>query len=136
MTGGAGDDTLDGGNGNDWILYDTASGPVTVNLAANTVSGGAGNDSLVGIETRLGVILCRQSAWRRRAAWPGNVRRAARATTPSTAARSPTAASTATSTAVSYFGSTAGVTVNLSGLTVTAAAAAARHKTGTAAPTR
>ena len=63
MAGLAGNDTLVGGasswadnwaNGwlayRDWADYSAAGGAVTVSLAANTVTGAAGNDSLNGIE--------------------------------------------------------------------------------------
>jgi Ca2+-binding RTX toxin-like protein len=54
ILGGAGNDTLDGGDGTDWAIYASATGVVTVNLAAGTSSGAAGNDSLTGIENVLG----------------------------------------------------------------------------------
>ena len=52
LQGLAGNDLLDGGSGIDRALYTDATGPITVNLAAGTVSGRAsvGNDTLVSIE--------------------------------------------------------------------------------------
>ncbi|SDY83443.1 calcium-binding protein [Nitrosomonas sp. Nm33] len=74
LDGGYGDDVLKGGLGNDvliggeegggggksfdwafdWAYYDDASSAVMVNLATGTSSGGAGNDTLKGIEGILG----------------------------------------------------------------------------------
>jgi Ca2+-binding RTX toxin-like protein len=74
LEGGAGDDTLLGGegddklyggdsltngttpvdSGNDTVSYLTAGAGVTVNLAAGTASGGAGADTLSGIENIIG----------------------------------------------------------------------------------
>ncbi len=50
--GGLGDDTIQGGDGIDIVDYQFGSptGGVTVNLAAGTATGGAGNDQLSGIE--------------------------------------------------------------------------------------
>jgi Ca2+-binding RTX toxin-like protein len=50
LDGGAGDDTLDGGVGLDWARYADAPSAVTVNLAAGTATGGAGNDTLLLVE--------------------------------------------------------------------------------------
>ena len=50
LYGGPGDDSLDGGQGRDWAFYRDATAPVTVNLAAGTVSGGGGTDTLTSIE--------------------------------------------------------------------------------------
>jgi len=52
LTGGAGDDVLDGGAGRDRALYGAATGPITVNLAAGTVTGDASvsNDTLRSVE--------------------------------------------------------------------------------------
>ena len=56
---GTGSDWIDPGDGNDWvhgqagndtISYATAGSAVTVNLAADTASGGSGNDTLLSIE--------------------------------------------------------------------------------------
>lgn len=59
LDGGAGDDTLDGGNGVDTASYASATAGVTVNLgtagAQNT--GGAGKDTLIGIENLTGSAL-------------------------------------------------------------------------------
>jgi Ca2+-binding RTX toxin-like protein len=54
LYGGIGDDTLDGGAGNDWVSYAGAATAVTVNLNASNSSGAHGNDSLIGIENVLG----------------------------------------------------------------------------------
>ena len=54
LDGGAGDDHLDGGSGSDTAAYDTAAAGVTVNLGLGSASGGAGNDTLVGIENVIG----------------------------------------------------------------------------------
>jgi len=54
LTGGLGDDALDGGAGVDTASYAGASGAVTVDLAAGTASGAAGNDTLVNIENLAG----------------------------------------------------------------------------------
>jgi RTX calcium-binding nonapeptide repeat (4 copies)/Cadherin domain len=49
--GGAGDDFIDGRSGNDRAEYNDATGAITVNLAAGTVSGaGIGNDTLRSVE--------------------------------------------------------------------------------------
>lgn len=55
VSGGRGNDTLTGGEAPDNTDVDTASyvsaaGPVNVDLAAGTATGGDGNDSLIGIE--------------------------------------------------------------------------------------
>jgi len=63
LTGGSGDDwfrpqrgndTVDGGAGNDRVNYDRASGPVTVNLTTGTSSGPDGVDTLLNIENLRG----------------------------------------------------------------------------------
>ncbi|MEZ0306603.1 MAG: calcium-binding protein, partial [Ramlibacter sp.] len=54
LDGGAGDDYLYGGPDNDWVLYDTASAAVNVDLAAGTATGGAGNDALSDLEAVMG----------------------------------------------------------------------------------
>lgn len=54
LIGNAGDDALDGGAGFDIANYQSASSAVTVNLAAGTASGGAGNDTLARIEQLTG----------------------------------------------------------------------------------
>ena len=46
---GPGDDTVRGGGGPDFVLFDLAPGPVTVDLALGSASG-EGNDILAGIE--------------------------------------------------------------------------------------
>jgi Ca2+-binding RTX toxin-like protein len=53
---GLGDnDTLDGGNGFDRAIYTDATGSITVNLTAGTVSGpGVGTDTLVNVEGAVG----------------------------------------------------------------------------------
>jgi Ca2+-binding RTX toxin-like protein len=63
LKGGAGDDwfrpqggndTVDGGAGNDRVNYDRASGAVTVNLTTGTSSGANGVDTLINIENLRG----------------------------------------------------------------------------------
>ena len=54
LDGGAGDDTLNGGAGRDRALYASASGAVTVDLAAASSTGGSGNDTLTAIEDAQG----------------------------------------------------------------------------------
>jgi len=52
LEGGAGNDAINGGGGNDTASYEHATGPVAVNLAlqgAPQPTGGAGNDTLLGI---------------------------------------------------------------------------------------
>ena len=50
--GGGGNDTLNGGAGLDRAIYTDATGPITVNMVAGTVSGaGVGNDTLVSVES-------------------------------------------------------------------------------------
>ena len=51
FTGGDGNDTLIGGAGIDRAIYTDATGPITVDMLAGTVSGaGVGNDTLVSVE--------------------------------------------------------------------------------------
>jgi serralysin len=50
LVGGAGNDHLDGGADADMVDYSSAASGVQVNLALGAASGGAGSDSLVGIE--------------------------------------------------------------------------------------
>ena len=50
LEGGLGNDKLTGGIGNDTVSYLTADAGVTVNLATNTATGGAGSDTLATIE--------------------------------------------------------------------------------------
>jgi len=63
LSGGSGDDTLIGGEGNDslvggdgidTLIYSGAGSGVTVNLAAGAVTGGAGTDTVVGVENVIG----------------------------------------------------------------------------------
>jgi Ca2+-binding RTX toxin-like protein len=54
LIGGLGDDLLDGRGGTDTASYASASGAVTIDLATNTVTGAAGNDTLVNIEKVIG----------------------------------------------------------------------------------
>ncbi|MFO1005158.1 MAG: calcium-binding protein [Planctomycetaceae bacterium] len=54
LIGNLGNDTLAGGTGTDTISYQTASGPVTVNLTTKKTSGAAGLDTLSGIENVIG----------------------------------------------------------------------------------
>ncbi|WP_298158119.1 DUF4214 domain-containing protein [Brevundimonas sp.] len=54
LTGGLGNDTLNGGNGVDQVSYAAAGAGVTVNLTSGTASGGAGADTLTGVEWVVG----------------------------------------------------------------------------------
>ncbi|WP_269515461.1 M10 family metallopeptidase C-terminal domain-containing protein [Brevundimonas subvibrioides] len=54
LIGGAGNDGIDGGAGIDFASYNTATSGVTVSLANGTASGGAGTDTLTGIENLRG----------------------------------------------------------------------------------
>lgn len=54
LTGGLGNDLLDGSSGYDTANYADASGAITVDLAAGTVTGAAGSDTLVSIERVIG----------------------------------------------------------------------------------
>ena len=56
LTGGAGNDTLNGGAGTDTAAYASATSAVTVSLAVSGAqnTGGAGSDTLVGIENLTG----------------------------------------------------------------------------------
>lgn len=54
LIGNLGNDTLTGGFGTDTISYQTASGPVTVNLTTMKTSGAAGVDTLATIENVIG----------------------------------------------------------------------------------
>jgi Ca2+-binding RTX toxin-like protein len=57
LNGGAGDDTLDGGGGSDTAAYTSATAGVTVSLASQGSAqntGGAGFDTLLGIENIIG----------------------------------------------------------------------------------
>ncbi|WP_291982001.1 calcium-binding protein [Candidatus Accumulibacter sp. ACC005] len=56
LEGGAGDDTLNGGSGEDTASYNDAPSGVTVSLAtgAAQATGGAGTDTLIGIENLTG----------------------------------------------------------------------------------
>ena len=54
LIGEHGDDTLDGGLGTDWASYASAPSAVTVDLSAETASGGHGNDILVSMEHIIG----------------------------------------------------------------------------------
>jgi len=51
LSGGLGDDFLDGGVGSDNASYFNSSAAVSASLATGLVTGGAGNDTLVDIET-------------------------------------------------------------------------------------
>ncbi len=48
--GGLGNDTINGGAGNDRASYEHAAGDVTVNLALGTAEGADGSDTLIGVE--------------------------------------------------------------------------------------
>jgi uncharacterized delta-60 repeat protein len=50
LHGNHGNDAIDGGAGNDWAFHDIATTGVTVNLVTGAVTGGAGNDTLTGVE--------------------------------------------------------------------------------------
>lgn len=50
LAGMGGDDTMDGGDGFDWMLYHNATGNVVVNLATGMATGAAGNDTFTNIE--------------------------------------------------------------------------------------
>ncbi|RSU59864.1 hypothetical protein DAH51_06200 [Sphingobium yanoikuyae] len=56
LDGGAGDDLIDGGTGADTASYGSASAAVTVSLALSTAqaTGGAGSDTLTGVENLAG----------------------------------------------------------------------------------
>ena len=54
LEGGAGNDTLIGGAGNDTVTYANAGSAVNVNLTTNSATGGAGSDTLSGIENVIG----------------------------------------------------------------------------------
>ncbi|PWW03694.1 Ca2+-binding RTX toxin-like protein [Hoeflea marina] len=54
LEGGLGNDKLDGGRGSDTASYHGAGTGVTVDLAAGTATGGAGSDTLSGIENVIG----------------------------------------------------------------------------------
>ena len=56
LDGGAGSDTIHGGGGNDWVVYATATSPVTVDMrrSAPQSSGGGGVDTLYEIENVIG----------------------------------------------------------------------------------
>jgi len=55
LQGLAGNDILDGGTGNDRAVYTDATGGITVNLSAGTVSGaGVGTDTLLSVESITG----------------------------------------------------------------------------------
>lgn len=56
LEGNGGDDFIDGKDGADSVAYYSASGPVIVNLAAGTASGGLGQDTLVSIEGVVGSV--------------------------------------------------------------------------------
>ncbi|HYC73610.1 M10 family metallopeptidase C-terminal domain-containing protein [Brevundimonas sp.] len=56
LIGGRGDDALNGGAGHDFADYIGAGAGITVNLAAGTASGGAGADTLSGIEEVRGTV--------------------------------------------------------------------------------
>ena len=50
FTGEGGNDLIDGRGGFDYVWYGRADGPVTVNLADGTATGGEGTDTLISIE--------------------------------------------------------------------------------------
>jgi VCBS repeat-containing protein len=54
LQGLAGNDILDGGQGFDRAIYTDATSGITVNLAAGTVTGGSGSDTLIHVESIVG----------------------------------------------------------------------------------
>ena len=54
LDGGTGDDLLDGGVGTDTATYSGASAAVSVDLSVGKATGGAGNDTLTGVENVTG----------------------------------------------------------------------------------
>jgi VCBS repeat-containing protein len=54
LQGLAGNDIIDGGQGFDRALYTDATSGITVNLAAGTVTGGSGSDTLINVESIVG----------------------------------------------------------------------------------
>jgi Ca2+-binding RTX toxin-like protein len=54
LSGGLGDDILDGSAGTDTASYASAAAGVIANLQTGVVSGGAGNDTLISIESLIG----------------------------------------------------------------------------------
>jgi Ca2+-binding RTX toxin-like protein len=54
LVGGAGNDSLVGGDGIDTASYETATAAVNINLATGGTTGGAGTDTLSGIENVIG----------------------------------------------------------------------------------
>jgi len=52
--GGAGNDLIDGGDGFDYLYYSDATAGVVINMATGMASGGAGLDSIAGIELVFG----------------------------------------------------------------------------------
>lgn len=57
FAGSAGNDTIDGRDGQDWVEFANVGRGVTVDLAAGTTTGGAGNDILTSIENIQGSAL-------------------------------------------------------------------------------
>ena len=54
LIGGGGDDTIKGGSGIDTVSYENAASAVSVRLDISVATGGAGNDTLSGIENVIG----------------------------------------------------------------------------------
>jgi VCBS repeat-containing protein len=54
LQGLAGNDIIDGGQGFDRAIYTDATSGITVNLAAGTVTGGSGSDTLINVESIVG----------------------------------------------------------------------------------
>ena len=54
LQGLAGNDVIDGGQGFDRAIYTDATSGISVNLAAGTVTGGSGSDSLINVESIVG----------------------------------------------------------------------------------
>lgn len=51
---GSGNDTIDGGDGYDYLYFSAATAGVVINLATGTANGGAGSDSIAGVELVFG----------------------------------------------------------------------------------
>lgn len=54
FSGNGGDDLIDGRGGQDWVFYDSATGPIQVTLSDGKAVGGGGNDTLISIENVAG----------------------------------------------------------------------------------
>jgi Ca2+-binding RTX toxin-like protein len=54
LQGTAGNNIINGGHGNDFVSYSSATGSVTINLQGGLVTGAAGFDTLISIENAIG----------------------------------------------------------------------------------